>query len=193
MTLALRSLSFSCASDILSAMVALDDTDDLFVLRPPVELDSTGGLCCLVDVVDDGGSGVADSPAAIARTDSFCGAARTWSPMPSCVKVRAVVGLETTFTGDVANVAVPARDELRFRPLRPWLLLSSWPVVSVAWESAKWAGIGVEPTEPAAEADVLVLPRRVLPPNEDEGSSEELISAGGAGAPGDGDVMWCRM
>lgn len=106
MTLALRSLSFSCASDILSAMVVLDDTEDLFVLRAPVEPEGTEVFCCLVDVVEDGGGSAAVSPESVAREDSFCGAAWTWSPMPSCVKVRAVVGLETTFTGDVAKVAL---------------------------------------------------------------------------------------
>jgi hypothetical protein len=42
----------------------------------------------------------------------------TCNPIPSCVDVRAVVGLDTTLTGDVATVAVESAvmDPLRFRP-----------------------------------------------------------------------------
>jgi hypothetical protein len=48
--------------------------------------------------------------------------ARTCSPIPSCVDVRAVVGFDTTLTGDVATVVVAnaAWDELRFRLCPFW-------------------------------------------------------------------------
>ena len=98
-TLDLRSRSLSWASKEVRTEV----TDERLVPGPERlgELDSalpTGGL-----------TGWGPSGRHIAERDRCCGdGVWTCTPIPSWVDVRAVEGFETTFTGDVATVAVAA-------------------------------------------------------------------------------------